>query len=745
MGFYRGPKIVTDGLVSYLDAANPRSYDTRNLLNNTNSFTGWLNIPFNANIIKTNNNAIAPDGSLTATEVNFVNGGLIRFGFRNYLIRIGERHTFSVYVKAKSGIKTIFLDIADQANNGFTVNDFEWRRIHVTNTHNTSLPSNNFVDITSSGGSDFYLWGAQFNRGELIDYVPVNNDTKVIKDLSGNGNGGSLINGPIFNVDNNGIIIFDGVNDTIQLDEIVDLPNWTYSRWYNTDVFNDISLRLDDRIIISRFLRNFSGLLGITLDSNNNLYCGTFGSYKYNDVVRFCALKIKNNGEVDMGFDFGIPMQGRSVSINNILIKSDNSVGYIAGTNIAALRKFNTQTGETILDSSPSFSSISNTGLFLDEINNHVYLGGSFTVIDGLPYSGIARFDMDTLALDVSFDTSNGLDSLANSAKMTSIGEVYCVGPFGSYKGNKSRGIVRLTSNGEIDLNFNVGTGLDIVGFTSIFLDSNDKPIIVGGFTSYNDVTTNRIVRLNEDGSIDTTFDVGSGFNNQVSDIKIDYVNDKIYCVGRFTSYNGVSANRIVRLNMDGSIDSSFNIGTGFNKDLSAIAVQSDGKVIVGDGTGISYDNNSSLYDSVNVFYSFIRLEYSGLVDTSFDAGQGFTEATHRNELYISYTNSTGGIVTFTDFGNFPGTGRLNLDFFKDYYENKWHNFTLTKDSDNLFRVYNDGVLTGTLTPPIGSDLSLKYNRVQANGKLSNSLTYNKALTENEVLQNYDSIKFRYL
>jgi hypothetical protein len=32
---------------------------------------------------------------------------------------------------------------------------------------------------------------------------------------------------------------------------------------------------------------------------------------------------------------------------------------------------------------------------------------------------------------------------------------------------------------------------------------------------------------------------------------------------GLFTSYNGTTSNRIIRLNSDGSVDSSFNIGTG--------------------------------------------------------------------------------------------------------------------------------------------------------------------------------------
>jgi hypothetical protein len=39
----------------------------------------------------------------------------------------------------------------------------------------------------------------------------------------------------------------------------------------------------------------------------------------------------------------------------------------------------------------------------------------------------------------------------------------------------------------------------------------------------------------------------------------------KIVLGGRFTTFNTYSFNRIVRLNSDGSIDSSFSVGSGFD------------------------------------------------------------------------------------------------------------------------------------------------------------------------------------
>ena len=49
-----------------------------------------------------------------------------------------------------------------------------------------------------------------------------------------------------------------------------------------------------------------------------------------------------------------------------------------------------------------------------------------------------------------------------------------------------------------------------------------------------------------------------------------------------FTSYNSTAINRLARLNADGSLDDSFNVGTGANNTIWSSAIQSDGKIIIG-------------------------------------------------------------------------------------------------------------------------------------------------------------------
>jgi len=91
----------------------------------------------------------------------------------------------------------------------------------------------------------------------------------------------------------------------------------------------------------------------------------------------------------------------------------------------------------------------------------------------------------------------------------------------------------------------------------------------------------NRIVRLNSDGTLDSSFSVGVGFNDPASSVEIQS-EGKILCGGNFTSYNGTTQNGIVRLNSDGTLDSSLSVGTGFNFYIWSIAIQNDSKILCG-------------------------------------------------------------------------------------------------------------------------------------------------------------------
>jgi uncharacterized delta-60 repeat protein len=105
--------------------------------------------------------------------------------------------------------------------------------------------------------------------------------------------------------------------------------------------------------------------------------------------------------------------------------------------------------------------------------------------------------------------------------------------------------IVRLNADGSPDSSFNAnGSGGDL---WSIALQSDGKVIIGGYFTSFNGIPRNRIARLNVNGSLDTTFDPGSGANLYVEAVALQ-PDGKVIIGGQFTTYAGVARNYIARI-----------------------------------------------------------------------------------------------------------------------------------------------------------------------------------------------------
>ena len=177
-------------------------------------------------------------------------------------------------------------------------------------------------------------------------------------------------------------------------------------------------------------------------------------------------------------------------------------------------------------------------------------------------YNGVACNSIIKLNADGSVDTSFTLDTPTSTfgihdVAVQSTGKILC-GLFYTinYLGNTCYGIFRLNSNGTFDTSYPYNA---FSGFTyDIKVDSSDN-IYWGGITNnppyntYNGTVVTDVFKLTPNGVLDTSFNVGTGPNNNVKDIEIDYQN-KVLIGGLFTSYNGVTANRLIRLSSNGSI-----------------------------------------------------------------------------------------------------------------------------------------------------------------------------------------------
>lgn len=172
-------------------------------------------------------------------------------------------------------------------------------------------------------------------------------------------------------------------------------------------------------------------------------------------------------------------------------------------------------------------------------------------------------------------------------------------------------------ASGQLDGTFNpmdqvagIKEGAD--GDVRTIVIQGDGKILIGGlFTVFNGVTVNRITRLNGNGSIDATFNPGgTGANGEVNRILLQ-PDGKIIVAGNFTGYNGIPANHIIRLNNDGSADGTFNTGSGTDLEVNTLAIQADGKVLVG-GSFTSFNGSAANY--------LVRLTNTGTRDAAFNA-----------------------------------------------------------------------------------------------------------------------------
>ena len=229
----------------------------------------------------------------------------------------------------------------------------------------------------------------------------------------------------------------------------------------------------------------------------------------------------------------------------------------------------------------------------------------------------------DPGALDASFDpgTTLGIACCRAPYGVESIalqpdGMILVGGEFrGSSGDNAMRDyLAGLDSNGVLDSTFNAQWGTNSGGPVSAVLLQPDGKIIIGGsFTSVGGRARNGIARLNADSSLDGSFDPGTGADGGVNAIALQK-DGKLVIGGWFSNVNGTARNRLARLNADGSVDSSFDPGAGANNTVCAFALQGDGKVLVG-GMFTSIDGTSQ--------NRIARLNTNGSLDATFAPPSG--------------------------------------------------------------------------------------------------------------------------
>jgi uncharacterized delta-60 repeat protein len=454
----------------------------------------------------------------------------------------------------------------------------------------------------------------------------------------------------------------------------------------------------------------------------------------HNGVTKNRIVRLNNDGTIDASFITGSGFNGL---VNTTSIQSDGKIivggGFTTYNGTSTFTQFITRLNSNgTID--PTFNI--GTGFNFDvkftviQPDGKIIVGGVFTSFNGTARYRIARLNTNG-SLDATFNPAGtGISSSVIAAAIQTDGKIIIGGAFTIFNGIIINKIVRLNSNGTIDATFNPGSGFD-AQVNSISIQSDGKIIVGGIFTTYNGVTSNKIVRLNTDGSLDNTFNSGTGFNSGVISTAIQ-PDGKIVIGGSFTNFNGTVINRIARLNSNGSIDQNFITLSGANNIVNTIALQQDGKIIVG-GHFTTYDGLPRI--------KITRLNPSGFNDSSFSPVTGFNGKVNSSAIQPDGKIIFGGEFTISNDILRNKISRLNIDGTIDQtfnpglgFNNNVYTTAIQSDGKiivggifttfngiirkNIVRLNSNGILDTTFNTGFGFDTTVNTISIQADGKI---------------------------
>lgn len=379
------------------------------------------------------------------------------------------------------------------------------------------------------------------------------------------------------------------------------------------------------QLIILLFFLNFSysqdGTLDLSFNNpvhlNNPAYNG-FSSSSSSGGAEIFTTKILNNGKIAVYGDFDL-YQG--ITTNKLAILNPNG---------SLDTSFNVGLGPDDVDRYNGSSS-----MICEQSDGKLIVVGNFTTFNGVSKKNIVRLNLDG-TIDTSFNVGTATNGYIACVKIQSDGKILCGGEFTQFNGQNYASMVRLNSNGTIDTSFNIGLGFKSIinSFTedgiikSIDIQSDNKIIVGGKFLKFNNVTKINLVRLNANGSLDTSFNIGIGAGSNISDntnngqickLICESSTNKIYITGTISSFNGNTCINLLRLNNDGTIDSTFNYtsvigynGLNSNGYIYDMNLQSNGKLLLG-GEEISLGNCTGNYCN-----SLVQINSNGTIDNTF-------------------------------------------------------------------------------------------------------------------------------
>jgi uncharacterized delta-60 repeat protein len=386
------------------------------------------------------------------------------------------------------------------------------------------------------------------------------------------------------------------------------------------------------------------------LESDGKIFIfGMFG--RVNNVTANSIARINPDGSLDQSFNAGSIIEG-SRQARAVVIQSDGKIVVAGNFSVQSNQRQNIVRLNPNGSLDTTFTTTVSSGIAFNALrlqpDDKILIGGIFSAVNGVPQDNFARLNADG-TLDASINTSSLQIRQIDSIELQPDGKIILSGGFTDEQGSVRSRIVRINPDGSRDLSFTV---VSSEGAARLFLLPEGKLLVGGGFTRINGVLSPGIALLNENGSINTAYQAKAFVGGSITAMAAQ-ANGKILIAGSFISVNGEDRRSFARLNIDGSVDSSFIPPTeilGFNSVVFAIKVQPDGKILVA-GNFEYISNNSSRR-------GIARLTPEGLIDSSFNPGTG----TQFNEVIrVLEIQPDGKIIIGGEFSSFNNIQRIKI------------------------------------------------------------------------------------
>ncbi|UOQ54412.1 T9SS type A sorting domain-containing protein [Hymenobacter cellulosivorans] len=293
-------------------------------------------------------------------------------------------------------------------------------------------------------------------------------------------------------------------------------------------------------------------------------------------------------------------------------------------------------------------------------------VAGNFTRVNGDEVAGLARLNADGTA-DTDFNNTTYSRSTITKVRLLTNGQIILQG-YGNLTvaGRTTHTLAKINANGTPVADFMPGSGpagsgpaaLDVA---AVAVQADNKIVVGGSFVSYSGVVAKGLVRLNANGSVDQAFAtaLGAGFtrSDAVAPIVRGVVvqpDGKLLVCGNFMNYNGSGRSGLLRLNPDGSLDTTFNpVSSTMTSGFDMLAVALDPRT------------NNIVAATTNFSKQLVRLTPTGQEDASFaltsNPGCISYGTSNSDELAV---DASGRVLLSSCFGNYGGANNSYLTRF---------------------------------------------------------------------------------